>query len=369
MGEEMQITTRTRTGTRTGRTRPVTTALIAALVVVAGTLGACSGGTTSGSTAGAGDGNGAWPVTVRMDDNAGKKVEQTIPEEPRRVVVIGQNVAELMTYFGVQDRIVGAGYLDGADSYYKDALDTIPVITDQLPSTEAVMALKPDLIVSMSFAMTEEKLGTPETWGARGVPVVLVDNYTTGRDLDAYYGDIRNIGAAFGVSDRAEKYIAEEQQQLDEIRARFRDVSDRPRVLLVASGGTNKMSYTYYSPSLGLADEMVEIAGGEYVKTSDAVSAELSDEIIVKANPDIVIMTQFQKDETTKEKDRFLANPRLQKVDAVRNGRVMLVDYSTTVRGTPHLGELTEQLAAFIHGGDNAAGDNAGHGHTGDDQA
>lgn len=320
------------------------------VLVAGGALTACSNGQgAEPEQTVATPGDSTWPVTVNMDDNSGTQIEQTVPEEPHRVVAVGQNIAELMVSFDLQDSLVGVGYLDGADSYYRDEMDRLPVISEQVPSTESVMALKPDLIVSMSFAMTEENMGTPETWNDRGVPVLLVDNYTVGRDLDSYFGDIRNIGAVFGINERTDGYISREQQTLDRITEENRDVAVRPRVLLVASGGSNKLSYNYYSPSLGLVDEMVEAAGGDYVKVSDGVSAEMSDEMILDADPDIIVMTQFQKASSTGERDRLIADPRLRNVRAVKDGRVMLLDYSTAVRGTPYLGELTGQLSEFIH--------------------
>ncbi|WP_297006100.1 ABC transporter substrate-binding protein [uncultured Corynebacterium sp.] len=331
-----------------GKTAVATVTAVA--LILGGSLTACGsddGNTTTEQSTGAGD--GAWPVTVSMADNGGQSIDQTIPEDPQRVVAIGQNIAELMISFGLRDRVVGVGYLDGADSYYKDDLNALPTISEQVPSTESVMALKPDLIISMSFAMTEENMGTADTWNSRGVPVLLVDNYTVGRDLDSYFGDIRNIGAAFGIGEQTDAYIDREKKTMDEIARRNRGTTERPRVLLVASGGSNKLTYNYYSPSLGLADEMVEAARGEYVKVSDGVSAEMSDEMILKANPDVIVMTQFQKSSSAAEMDKLMSNPRLRKVKAVQDGRVMLLDYSTTVRGTPHLGELTEQLSDFIH--------------------
>ncbi|RPK77059.1 MULTISPECIES: ABC transporter ATP-binding protein [unclassified Streptomyces] len=52
-------------------------------------------------------GRGRYPVTVDVMDDAGKKLRQTVGAEPKRVVVIGQALAELMVEFGLDDRIVG----------------------------------------------------------------------------------------------------------------------------------------------------------------------------------------------------------------------------------------------------------------------
>ena len=328
--------------------RIATTTLFALTVSVLG-LTACSPAATPPTSSEAEQASDGWPHELHMYDNAGKPLTQELSAPPEQVVVIGQNLAELMIAFEVQDRIVGVGYLDGADSYYKDELERLPKLSDQVPSAEAVLGLNPDLILSMSFAMTEENLGTAQTWNDRGVPVLTADNYTIGRDLESYFDDIRNLGLAFDVTERTNSYIGDEEALLAQIAEKSAKATHIPRVLLVASGGANKLTYNYYSPSLGLVDEMVEAAGGEYIEVSKETYAEMSAESIIKANPDVIVMTQFQKASAQSELDTLLSDERLANVTAIRDGKVMLLDYATAVRGTPHLGELTQSLAEFLH--------------------
>ncbi len=329
--------------------RRIALALIAALAAGASALTGCAQSPSPDADASAQHSSAGWPRKLSMFDNAGKPLTQQVEGAPKRVVVIGQNLAELMIAFGLQDRIVGVGYLDGADSFYREKLGSLPKLSDQVPSAEAVLGLDPDLILSMSFAMTAESLGTAETWNARGIPVLTADNYTIGRDLESYFADIRNIGRVFDVSDQTDAYIAEEQRKLAVISESSRTARAKPRVLLVASGGSNKLTYNYYSPSLGLVDEMVEAAGGEYIEVTKETYAEMSAESIIAARPDVILMTQFQKASGEAERDKLLGDDRLSGVPAVAANRVMLLDYATAVRGTPRLGDLTRELAGFLH--------------------
>ena len=218
--------------------RPVSSYLciLVICIVVGAFISGCSTAQPSGDQTRDGS-DGPWPTTVLMQDNAGKDLKQTIKAEPKRVVVIGQNLAELMIAFGMQDKVVGVGYLDGADSYYRDGLVELPRLSEQVPSAESVMALNPDLILSMSFAMTEENLGTAEVWNARGIPVLMADNYTIGRDLTSYFDDIKRIGTAFGIRGKTDEYITAERRALADISTIAARSKDKPRVLLVASGG------------------------------------------------------------------------------------------------------------------------------------
>ncbi|MFD7494926.1 ABC transporter substrate-binding protein [Streptomyces sp. NPDC059832] len=212
-------------------------------------------------------GRDRYPVTVHVMDDAGKKLTQTVGAEPKRVVVIGQALAELMVEFGLDDRIVGVGYLDNSYSTYTDRIAKLPKISDRLPAKEAVLALRPDLVLTMSFALKPDKIGEIPFWNERGVDVLPAVNYTAGRDLDSYYEDVRHVGEVFGETERTEAYTREQKSRIAAIGRRAKKATDSPGVLLVASGGRD--TYDYYAPSLGPVDEMVNGAGGTYLELTD----------------------------------------------------------------------------------------------------
>ncbi|MFJ2918250.1 ABC transporter substrate-binding protein [Streptomyces sp. NPDC087307] len=288
-----------------------------------------------------------YPVTVHVMDDSGKKLEQTVGTEPKRVVVIGQALAELMVEFGLDDRIVGVGYLDNSYSKYADQIAKLPKISDQLPSREAVLALRPDLVLTMAFALKPDKIGEIPFWNERGVDVLPAVNYTKGRDLDSYYEDVRHVGEVFGKTERTEAYTRDQKSRIAAIKRRAKKATDSPEVLLVASGGRD--TYDYYAPSLGLVDEMVNGAGGTYMELTDDSYAQLSLESIVSTDPDKIIVTEFQKSDGAKSRDRLLRDPRLKNVTAIKNGDVMIADYTTAIRGSLALADLCEDVAEFVH--------------------
>ena len=62
-------------------------------------------------------------------------------------------MAELMIEFGLQDRVVGVGYLDQSFSKYEDEISKMPVMSKSWPSVESIIALKPDIIYAMSSSL------------------------------------------------------------------------------------------------------------------------------------------------------------------------------------------------------------------------
>ncbi|MFW5435825.1 ABC transporter substrate-binding protein [Paenibacillus apiarius] len=108
-------------------------------------------------------------------------------------------------------------------------------------------------------------------------------------------------------------------------------------------------NYDYYPPSWCIIDEMIEGAGGKYMQLSKDGYIELSMEAIIAANPEKIILTQFQEPDNEVIKDKLLANEKLKNVDAIKTGNVMVADYTNAIRGSLQLADLYEKVAAFIH--------------------
>lgn len=287
-----------------------------------------------------------YPLTLSVYDDRGSQLEQTIEKEPQRIVVIGQGFAEWMIGLGEEKRIAGLAYLDKSFSSYEPQIQSLPVMTDMWPSREAVLELHPDLIIAMSSAFQKDRLGDISFWNDRGIPVLTGINYTIGRTIDSFYDDISNLGKALNIEDKTNAFIEGQKSQIREIQAKAARAADRPRVLLLGVSGNTTW---YYGPSLVLIDEMIEGAGGEYIKVSDETYVEMSDESILAVNPDKIIITGFQKEDREALINQYLQDPKLKNAIAVQNGAVETVDYTTAVRGGLDLADMYRNVAEFIH--------------------
>lgn len=303
--------------------------------------------TASGSQSSSSQTDSHYPLKLTIHNNEGGEMQQIIEKDPKRIVVIGQGLAELMIHFGEENRIVGLAYLDKSYSKYEEQIKRLPLLTDMWPSKESILALKPDLIVAMSSAFTDERLGGISFWNERSIPVLTGINYTVGRTIDSFLEDIDNLGMVLNIEEKTNAFIEEQQTRIQTIQKKAAQATDKPRILLFA-GGQND-TYYYYGPSLCLIDEMVEGSGGEYIKVSEDTYVEMSAESVLSVNPDKIIITEFQKSDSSTAKDLLLKNPRLKNVTAIQTGNVMVVDYTNAIRGSLDLADLYEDVAAFIH--------------------
>lgn len=290
--------------------------------------------------------NKHYPLTLSIYDDKGNEMEQTIEKEPQRIVVIGQGFAEWMIGLGEEKRIVGLAYLDKSFSEYEDQIKSLPIITDMWPSKESILELEPDLIISMSSAFQKDRLGDISFWNERGIPVLAGINYTIGRTIDGFFDDINNLGKVLNIEEKTNAFVNEQKEKISEIQTKAAQVNERPKILLLGTSGDTTY---YYGPSLCLIDEMIEGAGGEYIKVSEETYVDMSEESILSVNPDKIIITGFQKSDSEALINKYLLNPKLKNATAIKTGNVKVVEYTTAVRGSLGLSELYMDVAEFIH--------------------
>jgi iron complex transport system substrate-binding protein len=90
-------------------------------------------------------------------------------------------------------------------------------------------------------------------------------------------------------------------------------------------------------------DELIAIAGGRNLYGfMSAPSPQITIEDLVQRDPEVVLVSPASR-------DRFVSDPRLRALRAVREGRVLSVDTALVLRPGPRLGEAARSLAALLH--------------------
>jgi iron complex transport system substrate-binding protein len=96
-----------------------------------------------------------------------------------------------------------------------------------------------------------------------------------------------------------------------------------------------------------LADEMISTAGGFNI-ANDAANEwpQLSQEVLVLKNPDVVLLTDAEFGETP---DKVKARPGWDSLNAVKNNRLIPMDGDYTSRPGPRFVDGIELMAKAIH--------------------
>ncbi|MEV1012042.1 ABC transporter substrate-binding protein [Streptomyces sp. NPDC049881] len=278
--------------------------LLAAVCLLAA---GCGGqGADSGENAAASAGPAAgYPVTI---DNCG--VEQTFERAPERVVVMnGASVAEVssLVALGVGDRIVANQQTYGMSEVEGRAEEIAALPTGDVEPNEAydvpreaMLGLRPDFVMSTTaygfdpvngFASRDDLAGI----GARSyVSPEGCDQDQSRMTIDDSYTLLRELGAVFGVGDRAEELIAESEARVAEVAERV-EGEETPRVMVVFSNmvmGANEFSSVAAN---GIWNDILAEAGGTnaFADVTDGAFADLSAETVAATPVDALVVISY----------------------------------------------------------------------------
>jgi ABC-type Fe3+-hydroxamate transport system substrate-binding protein len=246
---------------------------------------------------------------------------------PRRIVSLNPSTTELLYAIGAGDRMVGRTAYD----VWPEAARKLPDLGPGLrPNVEAVLAAKPDLVVLYA---SDDNRDAARRLRAAGVPTAA---YRVDRIAD-FMRVTRALGILTGDTTAARNTIDSVRASLDRVRAStharptptvFWPLYDQP--LLAAGGG----SYL---------DELITIAGGRNLYGfMTQPSPQITIEDLVQRDPDVVLVSPASR-------ARFVSDPRLRALRAVREGRVLAVDTVLVLRPGPRLGEAARSLAVLLH--------------------
>ncbi|GAA2033874.1 ABC transporter substrate-binding protein [Agromyces tropicus] len=322
-------------------------ALVAAAASVA-LLAGCAGTATADGDADAGTdavGTG-FPVTV---DNCGTEV--TFDEAPQRVVTIKSSTLELLLALGLGDRVVGAAFTDGpAPDRYADAAAGVEVLSDKVPSQEAVLEAEPDLV----FAGWESNLSAEGAGERDGLEQLGVHTYVAPAackeegympdplTFDGVFADFEEAGAIFGVPDAAADLVAEQRAALDAIQP-----DDEGLTALWYSSGDDQ---PFVGAGIG-APQMIMDAAGLTNVAADVHDTwtSLSWEAVVDADPDVIVLVDAAWNTADSKIEKLEANPATAAMPAVQQHRYVIVDFPSTeagVRNVDAVASIVEQLGA-----------------------
>ena len=76
------------------------------------------------------------PMSVDVHTYKGEEITQTIDKSPKKVMIIGSAVAELIVKFEQQEKVVGFAYSDQTDSKFAEEIEKLPLVSKMWPSKE-----------------------------------------------------------------------------------------------------------------------------------------------------------------------------------------------------------------------------------------
>lgn len=230
-----------------------------------------------------------------------------------RIVAIGGSVTEIIYALGEEGRLIGR---DSTSVYPPEALKLPDTGYIRALSPEGVLSLNPDLILALDGAGPPPAL---EALKAAGVKTVMIPE---GFDRDAIVRKIEAVGAALGVAEKAGPLAAQVKASLDKAVAASQAEGRKTRVLFILSAQNGRIMAAGRNSQ---ADGIITLAGGENVVADIEGYKPVSDEAIIKAAPDVILMMSGTGNHVTSD-EAVLALPAIAETPAGKAKRLVRMD-------------------------------------------
>ena len=255
---------------------------------------------------------------------------------PVRIVSTFPSVTETLFALGAGDHVVGVSNY----CLFPPAVLALPKVGSfSKPDPEKIALLRPDLvIIEKSSSGLGERLSA---LGIRHADVKL-------GSLADVYEMIREIGAATGLDDRAEKLNAGIRVRLEALRAEAAQSGARPSVLIVLGRTPGQLTGLVAVGRGTYLGELLEIAGGRNAMEESAIAyPRISLETVVRANPDVIIDLSMmgRPDGTDRMTEPWLGRREL---NAVRNGKIFGLTAEPLTTPGPRVVDAVELLRETI---------------------
>mgnify|MGYP003114100371 CR=1 FL=1 len=283
--------------------------LVAALTAVALVASSCSGTED--------------PAT----DTGADRGASSSSEDPQAIVSLSPTTTEMLYAVGAGERVVA---VDERSDFPADA--PVTELSGYTPNLEAVLGYQPDLVV-----LTDDTGDIVSGLERSGVEVLLLP---AARTLDDTFAQLEQVGAATGTIGEAAELVSELRGEVDEIVA---SVPRRETPLTYF----HELDDTFYTVTDDTyIGEIYSMLGLTSIATGDDPYPQMSEELILEADPDLVLLADGQCCGITPEV--VAERPGWGELTAVRQDRVHVIDEDLASRWGPRVVDFMREVAGIV---------------------
>lgn len=254
-----------------------------------------------------------------------------------RLVSIGGSLTEIIYALGEEKRLVA-----------RDQTATFPPEALALPYVGYMRALAPEGVLSVTptALLVIDGSGPPESLEVLAHAGIDYQTVPEGFSHDGILTKVRAVGQALGVPEKSEALAAEIDAALKAVEARTAAVSERKTVLFILStqGGKIQASGTDTA-----ADGVIALAGARNAVTDYSGYKALTEEAIIAANPDFILMMDRGGDHGGTDAE-LLAHPAIALTTAGKNHAIIRFDGAYLLGFGPRTAGAVAELVDAIYG-------------------
>lgn len=260
--------------------------------------------------------------------------------DAKRIVSVGGTVTEILYALGAQNRIVA---VDSTSIHPAEARQKPDVGYIRALSPEGIIGQSPDLILLQEGAGPADALSVLQS---SGIPLATIHAKPTAASI---VQKIRDVGVTVGLQDKAEVLAQKTARDLDAvIAANAKRPEPRKRVLFVLSLANGRVMAGGRDTEPAA---LIEMAGG--INAAEQISGykPMSDEAIIAAKPDFVLVMETGNHRFTP--DQVFALPAFNSTPAAQTRALLGMDGLLLTGFGPRTAEAVKSLSTKLYGENN----------------
>ncbi|MEZ2220053.1 hemin ABC transporter substrate-binding protein [Rhizobium sp. RCC_161_2] len=257
-----------------------------------------------------------------------------------RLVSVGGDVTEIIYALGEEKRLIA-----------RDSTSNYPEAAAKLPDVGYMRALSPEgiLAVNPTAIIAVEGSGPPEALAVLRNASLPFETVPQTYDRDGILKKIDVVGSLLGVPDKARALESKVAADLDAAIANSekRPQAERKRVLFILSNQNGKI---LASGDNTAASGIIKLAGAINAVGSFSGYKPLTDEAIIEAKPDIILIMDREGPLSMKDED-LLKQPAISLTPAASHKAIVRMDGLHLLGFGPRTASAVRELNAAIYGG------------------
>ncbi len=264
--------------------------------------------------------------------------EVTTLSDTSRVVAIGGAVTEIVFALGEENKLVGR---DSTSVYPEGAFKLPDVGYMRQLSAEGVLSINPTGIIALQGSGPKEAVDVLKKASVQFVEIP--ETY----DHAGILKRIEIVGKALGEEAKAAELIKTTDEKLKAAEAATANIKERKRVLFVLSLKGGKV---LASGDGTAASGIIDLAGAVNAVGGFPGYKQLSDEAIITARPDVVLMMDRSGNHGAPPAEDPFANPALAATPAAEGKKLIRMDGAYLLGFGPRTADAIKDFAVALYG-------------------
>ena len=278
----------------------------------------------------------AAPVNTsyKVTDSRGKVV--TFDKAPTKIISLLPSDTEIIYALGEGDKLIA---VDTYSNYPPEAAKKPQLDSGEKMNIEAIIGLKPDLVIAGQMVQTDDQFKQLE--GA-GIKVVV----TQAANIAETYKVIDTMGKTLNQEAKATAIVNGMKNDFNEIKKQVKN--NPPKKVYIE---ISPLKFKLWSCGKGtFQDELLTLIGATNIFSDISSWKEVSEEQVINRNPQIIITTVGAIEGIADPVGEIKSRANWNKIDAVKNSKVFKTDSDAIQRPGPRLATAAKDLAKIIYG-------------------